>query len=84
MHRIVNSRVLVEVNLDDSSGDVGYVPAFDIEKMTVNAILSRIETYGASDFHLEETEDYKKIKTILESFAAKEASMKENGLLRDL
>ena len=86
MHRIVNSRVLVEVNLEEttSSGDVGYVPAFDIEKMLVNNILFRIETYGTSDFHLEETDDYKKIKTILEAFDEKEASMKENRLLRDI
>lgn len=84
MHRLIQSRVLVEANSNASSREVAYLPAFDIDKMSVNCILKKIEQYGASDFHLQATDDYLALKEILDSFAEKQNNMKENILLREL
>lgn len=84
MHRLILSHVLVEVNSNNGSKDVAYLPAFDIDKMTVNCILDKIEHYGASDFHFEETSDFKTLKGILDTFGEQQKAMKENALLRDL
>lgn len=84
LHELLLARVLVELNSNDSSTEVSYLPAFAIDKMTVNCILNKLEHHGTSDIHFEETVDYKTIRGILDSFNQQQLSMKENVLLRDL
>lgn len=84
IHKLEQANVIVEVNSNGASREVTYLPAFDIDKMSVNCIIDKLENYGASDFHLEETNDYKTLRDILDAFKQKHKSMKENVLLRDL
>jgi membrane protein len=75
--------VIVETILEKSEEKV-YLPAFDINQMTVEVIVKKLETYGTSDFLFEEGEDFKKLRNILKSFAERQKEMPENVLLIDL
>lgn len=76
--------ILVEVNFQDNERDAGYGPAFDIDKMTITCVVDKLEKYGTSDFHFEETEDYVKLRGVLDEFTKTQVEMSANKLLRDL
>ncbi|GAO30282.1 ribonuclease BN [Geofilum rubicundum JCM 15548] len=84
IHKLKNSGILVEVNFEDNEKEAGYVPAFDIDKMTITCIVQKLEKSGASDFHFEETADYKTLRGILDEFNKVQIEMPANKLLRDL
>ena len=70
--------------VSDQSEDAFFVPAFDINQMTVECIIRKLENHGTSDFLFEESEEFKKLRNILHSFANKQKGMPENLLLKDL
>ena len=76
--------ILVEINYQDSDKSSAYVPAFDTEKMTVTNVINKLEKYGTSDFHFEETDDYKKLRLILDEFNRNQLNTPANKLLWDL
>ncbi|TCO09341.1 YihY/virulence factor BrkB family protein [Natronoflexus pectinivorans] len=84
LRKLEEAGVLVEVLSIDDDRDIGYAPAFDIDKMSVNCIIDKIDSHGSSDFHFEESEGYQTLKEILDAFSKQKAEMKENVLLRNL
>ncbi|ASB50551.1 YihY/virulence factor BrkB family protein [Alkalitalea saponilacus] len=84
LRKLEEAGVLVEVLSIDDDRDIGYAPAFDIDKMSVNCVIDKIESHGSSDFHFEESEGYQTLKDILDAFSKQKSEMKENVLLRDL
>jgi len=80
---LVKAGVIMETYIDKSEETI-YVPAFDINQMTVECIVRKLENFGTSDFLFEEGEDFKKLRTILRSFADSQKGMLENILLKDL
>ncbi len=84
IHKLIQAKIVVEVNTNGPSIETAYIPAFDIEKMTVVNVIRKLEHQGASDFHFDETEEYVKLKGILDSFAEKQENMQVNTLLGKL
>jgi membrane protein len=84
MHKIVQARILVEVNSIGEVAESTYLPAFAIDKMSVNSIIEKLENFGTSNLHFEETEDFKAIRAILDAFDKQRLNMEENVLLRDI
>jgi len=84
IHKLEDSGVLVEVSFQDSERSAGYAPAFDINKMTIMCVVDKVEKHGASDFHFEETEDYKKLRVVLDEFNKNQIALSANKLLRNL
>jgi len=80
---LTNSGIIIET-VNNKSEDAIYVPAFDINQMTVECIVRKLENYGTSDFLFEEGEDFRKLRSILHSFADRQKSMPENVLIKDL
>jgi membrane protein len=76
--------ILVEVKFQDSEQEAGFAPAFDIDKMTITCVVDKLEKFGTSDFHFEETEDYIKLRGVLDEFTKTQVDMPANKLLRDL
>ena len=76
--------VITETNVTGKPEETAYLPAFDINKMTVSCILGKLETFGTSDFLFEEGDDFVKLRTILKTFAEKQSGMQENFLLKDI
>ncbi|WP_240509552.1 YihY/virulence factor BrkB family protein [Geofilum rhodophaeum] len=84
LRKLEDAGVLIEVVAFDEEREIGFAPAFDIDQMTVASIIQRLETSGTSDFHFEETEDYQKLRGILDQFGKTQAQLADNRLLRDL
>jgi len=83
IYGLENAGIIMESVINNSEEKV-YLPAFDINKMTVECIVRKLEDYGASDFLFEEGEDFTKLRNILSSFAKRQKDVPENLLLRDL
>jgi membrane protein len=84
VRKLEESGILVEVHFQDSEREEGFAPAFDIDKMTITCVVDKLERFGTSDFHFEETEDYKTLRGILDEFNKTRIEMPANKLLRDL
>jgi membrane protein len=52
--------------------------------MTVTCVIDKIEKSGSTDLHFEETEDIRKIRTILDDFHKRQVELPSNILLKDL
>lgn len=84
LRKLEEAGVLVEIVPMNNDREIAYGPAFDIDRMTVNCIIERLDSHGTSDFHFEETKDYVKLKQILEKFEEQHAKLPENVLLREI
>ncbi len=84
VRKLEESGVLVEVHFQDNEREAGFAPAFDIDKMTISCVTDKLEKFGTSDFHFEETEDYQKLRSVLDEFNRNQVNMPANKLLRDL
>ncbi|MDG5800926.1 YihY/virulence factor BrkB family protein [Marinilabiliaceae bacterium ANBcel2] len=84
LRKLEDAGILVEILALDNDRDIGYGPAFDINKMTVFCILEKIENFGTSDFHFADTAEYKRISAVLESFDKLNAQSQDNILLKDV
>lgn len=84
VRKLEEAGILVEVKFQDSEQQAGFAPAFDIDKMTITCVVDKLERFGTSDFHFEETEDYKKLRGVLDEFSKTQVEMPANKLLREL
>ena len=84
LRKLEEAGVLVEVVPIDSKKTPGFAPAYDIEKMTVNSILERMDYHGISNLHFEETPNFQKIQNILNAFESEVTMMEENILIKEL
>lgn len=84
LRKLEDAGVLIEVVYPDGEREIGFAPAFDIDQMTVSCIIQKMETSGTSDFHFEETADYRKLRAILDKFGKTQTQLDDNRLLRDL
>ncbi len=84
LRKLEEAGVLVEVVPIDSKKTPGFAPAYDIEKMTVNSILERMDYHGISNLHFEETPNFQKIQNILNAFENEITMMEENVLIKEL
>lgn len=84
VRKLEESGILVEVHFQDSKLDAGFAPAFDIDKMSITCVVDKLEKFGTSDFHFEETADYQKLRTVLDEFNKNQINLPANKLLRDL
>ncbi|MDR2929132.1 MAG: YihY/virulence factor BrkB family protein [Cytophagaceae bacterium] len=75
---------LIMASAVDKSEEKAYLPAFDINQMTVCSVSNKLESYGTSDFLFEENDDFKKLRIILKNFGDMQKKMNENVLLKDL
>ncbi|NPA36132.1 MAG: YihY/virulence factor BrkB family protein [Chlorobi bacterium] len=83
VYELVESKVLSEVGTD-SSKDVLYQPALDINKLRVFKVMEMVEARGRSDFHFNETPEMKHLRSVLSKFDDILSSSEENILLKDL
>jgi membrane protein len=84
LRKLEDAGIIVEIIPSQGERQIAYGPAFDIDKMTVSCIVGKLDKHGTSDFHFEETEDYSKLRSIVNAFGVKQSEMNENVLLRDL
>ena len=75
---------LVSVVLKDDSKERLYQPAVNIDYITINYVLSRLEKKGVEQKYLGANKEFEKISSILENFEKKIEQSKENVLLIDL
>ena len=75
---------LIKEATTEDEKDNGYLPAFDINHITVECVINKLENSGTSDFLFEENADLKELRKILKSFDKKQREMPENVLLKDL
>lgn len=85
LNTLVEAQVLVKVIPDSGDDrDIGYLPAFDIDLMTIEAIVEKMENCGISDFHFDETPEYQIFSKIFSNFNELLHKSAENKLIRDL
>ena len=61
-----------------------YQPAFDIGKITVSNVLSKIEKHGVKNVFLEKNQEYEKVVGMLEKFDSMIVKSNSNILVKDL
>ena len=61
-----------------------YQPAFDIGKITVSNVLSKIEKHGVKNVFLEKNQEYEKVIGMLEKFDSMIVKSSSNILVKDL
>jgi len=76
--------LIQETTVDDEKKDNFYIPAFDINQITVEYVINKLENSGTSNFLFEENDNLKELRKILKSFDQKQREMPENVLLKDL
>ncbi|MDD4608795.1 MAG: YihY/virulence factor BrkB family protein [Bacteroidaceae bacterium] len=59
LYKLVEVGLLHEASDDTKSNIPTYQPSIDINKMTVNYILDKIDTYGSENFKIEKSKEYK-------------------------
>ena len=84
IYKLEEAQIVIQVGAEGTPREVSYVPAFAIDKMSVNCVIEKLEKYGTSNLHFEETSNYIAIKEVLDSIDQQRLNMKENVLLRDL
>jgi membrane protein len=83
LFELVESKIFSEVSLGRKN-EVFYQPALDINKLSITAVVSMVETRGSSDFHFEESKELNHLRSILDDFETRLSVSDDNILLKDL
>jgi membrane protein len=85
LRKLEDADLIVKVLIDETKkNETGYHPAFNVDQMTVTCVIDKIEKSGSTDLHFEETEDIRKIRTILDDFHKRQVELPSNILLKNL
>lgn len=82
MLKLVEAGLVNEVKVGQNV-DNAYQPAFDINKMTLSVVIGKIEEHGDVGYTLE-TEDYKRISFVVDSYIKESLSDKGSILIKDI
>ncbi|MBN2519661.1 MAG: YihY/virulence factor BrkB family protein [Bacteroidales bacterium] len=80
---LVESRVITEIS-SGKSVERSYQPALDINKITINFVLDRLENRGSSILLTSRPEEFNKIEDSLETFKQLMTKSDKNVLLKDI
>ncbi|MBP8958987.1 MAG: YihY family inner membrane protein [Bacteroidales bacterium] len=75
---------LVSVVIKDDGKERLYQPALNIDRITINYVLSNLEKKGIEQKYLATNEEFEKVNSILEEFEKHIEKSKANILLKDL
>ena len=78
-----NAGVVSKV-LDSEDKEVGYNPSMPIEKISIQTIWEKVESFGRNSFPLPENEEFTELDKELAALAKDYANSKHNKLVKDL
>ena len=82
LEKLISSKVLLEVNLKD--GISGYVPAHDIECLTLMDVVTAYEEKGEMNIPVGGTLEFEALEASLDAFVDSAVECKENRPLKDI
>ncbi|KAA6341884.1 hypothetical protein EZS27_010330 [termite gut metagenome] len=82
LYHLQEINLIYEISIDPKSGETIFLPAMDVNRLSVGILLDKLDTYGSEDFKID-TRYYKQWKVLLDS---RERYYEEanNILLKDL
>lgn len=83
MDYLVSARVLSEVNLDEEDM-YGYLPATDIDKLTVADALQKMDRVAEEDLNVEQVESLASVQKLLSAMYEESSKSKKNIAIRNL
>jgi len=83
LHELAEARVLSEVKRE-TDRVFAYQPAWNIEAMTVESVLSRLDDHGVKDIPVAQTPELRKLSESLQTFRELDARSEANRRLGDL
>lgn len=60
LYNLGEAKILVETSLDDDNLEPGYIPAIDINKITIEYLFNKLNIHGSEDFNIDTAERFKK------------------------
>ena len=58
LYELQETGLIHEVNIDEKSGDIAYMPSFDIHHMSVANLLDRLYTHGSENFKVDKEHEF--------------------------
>ncbi len=83
LYLLVESEVITEI-LSEKTKERSYQPAIDINKITIDFVINRIENYGTSQINVDQSDVYDLVSNKLMSFNQLIAKSADNVLLKDI
>ncbi|MEW5894963.1 MAG: YihY/virulence factor BrkB family protein [Candidatus Omnitrophota bacterium] len=83
LFELTEAGVLVEVVVAGSD-EISYQPTKDINHLTVADVMELLDAHGIDNISVEDSEDLRKIRSVLETFAQRNKKSEANILLKNL
>ncbi len=83
LNELVKCQLIMEADTDGKN-ETYYLPAIDINKMSISFVLERIEKKGSDQITIKEDETYQQIKSRLEKLKENIQDSDANSLLKDI
>ena len=77
------AKILVET-ITESPKENGYLPAIDINKMTIQFVSQRLDDIGSENIHITDSEAYTKINQAYDKIFGSIAKSNNNLVLKDI
>ena len=83
IYDMVQAKILVET-ITESPKENGYLPAIDINKMTIQFVSQRLDDIGSENIHITDSEAYTKINEAYDKIFGSIAKSNNNLVLKDI
>lgn len=83
LYNLVAAGLITEINIDQPR-DRLYQPSMDTRKMTIEYVLSRIDKAGGDNIPVKQTNEYRKLNTIISAFGEKLKESDMNLLISEV
>ncbi len=83
LYDLVQAKILVET-LTDSPKEAGYLPAIDINKITIQMVSQRLDDIGSESFHIDDSKAYAKINDTYNEIFSILTKSETNLVIKDI